>query len=124
MFVSKQKTAFGVRISDWSSDVCSSDLFGQQVEYIRLYGYIQCGDGLVADNDFRHARQRSCYIGALFLAAGKFMRISVREFFVQAYPIHQPSYLVFSLAARHAAFDIQWLSAARDRKSTRLNSSH
>src|SRR3546814_15602461 len=40
------------------------------------------------------------------------MRISVREFFVQAYPIHQPSYLVFSLAARHAAFDIQWLSDA------------
>src|SRR3546814_3757480 len=87
--------------------------FGQQVEYIRLYGYIQCGDGLVADNDFRHARQRSCYIGALFLAAGKFMRISVREFFVQAYPIHQPSYLVFSLAARHA-----------DRKSTLLNSNN
>src|SRR3546814_2160174 len=26
MFYFKQKTAYGVRISDWSSDVCSSDL--------------------------------------------------------------------------------------------------
>src|SRR3546814_6898216 len=26
MFFSKQKTAYGMRISDWSSDVCSSDL--------------------------------------------------------------------------------------------------
>src|SRR3546814_3958702 len=25
-FVFKQKTAYGLRISDWSSDVCSSDL--------------------------------------------------------------------------------------------------
>src|SRR3546814_17370050 len=27
-FFFKQKTAYDVRISDWSSDVCSSDLFG------------------------------------------------------------------------------------------------
>src|SRR3546814_5006649 len=27
MFVFKQKTAYEMRISDWSSDVCSSDLF-------------------------------------------------------------------------------------------------
>src|SRR3546814_5913662 len=26
-FFFKQKTAYGMRISDWSSDVCSSDLF-------------------------------------------------------------------------------------------------
>src|SRR3546814_1778301 len=28
-FFFKQKTAYEMRISDWSSDVCSSDLFGQ-----------------------------------------------------------------------------------------------
>src|SRR3546814_9017984 len=28
MFFFKQKTAYEMRISDWSSDVCSSDLFG------------------------------------------------------------------------------------------------
>src|SRR3546814_13012868 len=27
----KQKTAYEMRISDWSSDVCSSDLFGDQM---------------------------------------------------------------------------------------------
>src|SRR3546814_2155682 len=27
-FLFKQKTAYDMRISDWSSDVCSSDLFG------------------------------------------------------------------------------------------------
>src|SRR3546814_1093985 len=29
-FFFKQKTAYEMRISDWSSDVCSSDLVGQQ----------------------------------------------------------------------------------------------
>src|SRR3546814_3731039 len=29
-FFFKQKTAYEMRISDWSSDVCSSDLGGQQ----------------------------------------------------------------------------------------------
>src|SRR3546814_6150169 len=35
MFFFKQKTAYEMRISDWSSDVCSSDLFAGQtlVEY-------------------------------------------------------------------------------------------
>src|SRR3546814_7737385 len=28
LFLFKQKTAYGMRISDWSSDVCSSDLGG------------------------------------------------------------------------------------------------
>src|SRR3546814_1112445 len=32
----KQKTAYEVRISDWSSDVCSSDLARQQPELHRL----------------------------------------------------------------------------------------
>src|SRR3546814_1541761 len=32
-FFFKQKTAYEVRISDWSSDVCSSDLPGPSVSY-------------------------------------------------------------------------------------------
>src|SRR3546814_6883544 len=31
-FLFKQKTACGMRISDWSSDVCSSDLLGAVVD--------------------------------------------------------------------------------------------
>src|SRR3546814_5370553 len=31
VFFFKQKTAYEMRISDWSSDVCSSDLLGEHV---------------------------------------------------------------------------------------------
>src|SRR3546814_6247182 len=32
-FFFKQKTAYEMRISDWSSDVCSSDLFTSRIEW-------------------------------------------------------------------------------------------
>src|SRR3546814_2613661 len=32
IFFFKQKTAYEMRISDWSSDVCSSDLAGARIE--------------------------------------------------------------------------------------------
>src|SRR3546814_5435497 len=35
-FFFKQKTAYEMRISDWSSDVCSSDLIGHRLR-VRLY---------------------------------------------------------------------------------------
>src|SRR3546814_5140646 len=35
-FFFKQKTAYEMRISDWSSDVCSSDLYAQRHEIIRF----------------------------------------------------------------------------------------
>src|SRR3546814_15232481 len=34
----KQKTAYGMRISDWSSDVCSSDLLGRDIPSRMVYG--------------------------------------------------------------------------------------
>src|SRR3546814_2167215 len=36
VFFFKQKTAYEMRISDWSSDVCSSDLRGQRVEQLGM----------------------------------------------------------------------------------------
>src|SRR3546814_2682655 len=33
-FFFKQKTAYEMRISDWSSDVCSSDLLARAVEHV------------------------------------------------------------------------------------------
>src|SRR3546814_13803054 len=44
IFVFKQKTAYEMRISDWSSDVCSSDLIGKDrgldhIEPQRLSGH-------------------------------------------------------------------------------------
>src|SRR3546814_2664486 len=36
LFFFKQRTAYEMRISDWSSDVCSSDLFGREIDRIAL----------------------------------------------------------------------------------------
>src|SRR3546814_1363560 len=54
VFFFKQKTAYEMRISDWSSDVCSSDLTnstftGPRVE--GLIGYDHVGAGSDIDND-------------------------------------------------------------------------
>src|SRR3546814_5305733 len=39
-FSFKQKTAYEMRISDWSSDVCSSDLGEQGIDI----GIVECGE--------------------------------------------------------------------------------
>src|SRR3546814_11712737 len=42
-FFFKQKTAYEMRISDWSSDVCSSDLmFAQMLFELRFVGFNEC----------------------------------------------------------------------------------
>src|SRR3546814_7895759 len=43
VFFFKQKTAYEMRISDWSSDVCSSDLLHHDLEAIGSYGLIIAG---------------------------------------------------------------------------------
>src|SRR3546814_1643320 len=40
-FFFKQKTAYEMRISDWSSDVCSSDLEYPVVMFVHGAGYLQ-----------------------------------------------------------------------------------
>src|SRR3546814_9588775 len=50
----KQKTSYELRISDWSSDVCSSDLDGAA----------SSDDRAVADADRRHQRGVAAYEGA------------------------------------------------------------
>src|SRR3546814_5960683 len=40
-FFFKQKTAYDMRISDWSSDVCSSDLFEPHARNIDFVGRLQ-----------------------------------------------------------------------------------
>src|SRR3546814_10949759 len=37
-FFFKQKTAYEMRISDWSSDVCSSDLIERRILLVTLFG--------------------------------------------------------------------------------------
>src|SRR3546814_7148522 len=113
VFFFKQKTAYEMRISDWSSDVCSSDL---------IDGHL--GEALIADaqksisaHQLQHAAAVDGRVAAAELAAGN---LEVAENIAS---IH---------ANQAAAGDVQRALAAvaladadaRDRKSTRLNSSH
>src|SRR3546814_7807873 len=41
VFFFKQKTAYEMRISDWSSDVCSSDLLLLAYEQIHIFGFVR-----------------------------------------------------------------------------------
>src|SRR3546814_6585458 len=60
-FFFKQKTAYEMRISDWSSDVCSSDLVrrlsGRPCG--REYGRSVCSYGLHQNNDFAALLRRA-----------------------------------------------------------------
>src|SRR3546814_7952642 len=80
-FFFKQKTAYVLRISDWSSDVCSSDLHGlddalarqalaQEGERVRLQREAQ--GAIVVDHVLAeaHLRQRHGRLGAAVLDAG------------------------------------------------------
>src|SRR3546814_5597029 len=54
-FFFKQKTAYDMRMSDWSSDVCSSDLNdGERREQVRKYALCGKADGDAANAQSRH----------------------------------------------------------------------
>src|SRR3546814_19859049 len=59
-FFFKQKTAYEMRISDWSSDVCSSDLF--PAAYARLADLKLPAQVLWGDADFPHIQQRCVHL--------------------------------------------------------------
>src|SRR3546814_13478857 len=59
-FFFKQKTAYEMRISDWSSDVCSSDLF----EVLRIFALGSAGAALVVDEDRNPLRRHRIAIDA------------------------------------------------------------
>src|SRR3546814_10676654 len=50
VFFFKQKTAYEMRISDWSSDVCSSDLIARSLSPRPLIGFDDPPDDRVADD--------------------------------------------------------------------------
>src|SRR3546814_18312962 len=57
-FFFKQKTAYEMRISDWSSDVCSSDLFlGHRSEQFAIAA-AEPADGIGIERDLAHGGQR------------------------------------------------------------------
>src|SRR3546814_5786936 len=109
-FFFKQKTAYEMRISDWSSDVCSSDLAIQRQRATLV----------------SQARGRVLEIG---IGTGRNLPFYDRDKLESLQGL-DPAAQMHGLArkrARKAGLDVELLTlpAERiDRKSTRLNSSH
>src|SRR3546814_3425400 len=61
VFFFKQKTAYEMRISDWSSDVCSSDLITQHERVMpHLHLSLQSGDNMILKRmKRRHSREQA-----------------------------------------------------------------
>src|SRR3546814_9681122 len=70
VFFFKQKTAYEMRISDWSSDVCSSDLAGAVEGEIRaaVGQFEDFGDALLARQALGVEEIGHAELAALFLA--------------------------------------------------------
>src|SRR3546814_5474617 len=109
-FFFKQKTAYEMRISDWSSDVCSSDLLGEDAR--RFVGEVEVVAGAVPlpAADVRQ-RLHAVEQGAVALEFGD----------VAEHRQHLVRPVGIGRVLRHHS-DRQ--PAQLDRKSTRLNSSH
>src|SRR3546814_10271375 len=75
-FFFKQKTAYEMRISDWSSDVCSSDLIGGGVGEPRQIGVAAQPDDVIED-EARVAHRRGI-LGHCSILIVSFAPASVR----------------------------------------------
>src|SRR3546814_4435442 len=118
----KQKTAYEMRISDWSSDVCSSDLavfgvtfFGsgsefrtQYEELDRIFGVTKAEQHVLADLLGGHDAD---HISKMRQISVETVRSHIRAIYSKV-----------GVRSREALF--HKLQPFRDRKSTRLNSSH
>src|SRR3546814_17378189 len=58
VFFFKQKTAYEMRISDWSSDVCSSDLHDDLPTALAHRGQVPCGGRRGGDQHRQRRRSR------------------------------------------------------------------
>src|SRR3546814_6840796 len=101
-FFFKQKTAYEMRISDWSSDVCSSDLYespSSTPSTCRDRGTSHDVSSAIESTDRTNPRCQSSSAGGVAAKAAGY-------------------------ASRRATSHTSLISAVRDRTSTRLNSSH
>src|SRR3546814_3439115 len=103
-FFFKQKTAYEMRISDWSSDVCSSDLPGENWRTISS----STESPVSRRPDIRFSAQLS------FGTADERRQVTALV----------GSILGNALGPKCTSVMLEPLGGGRDRKSTRLNSSH
>src|SRR3546814_4288579 len=105
-----------MRISDWSSDVCSSDLVGEREDIIT---------GVVKISEISEDRRRTL----LTIEVGEaedlvvLVKGGADSFVGKIVIVDGPQRLIFCADERRFAFSIP-NALSVDRKSTRLNSSH
>src|SRR3546814_2673111 len=112
----KQKTAYEMRISDWSSDVCSSDLsrnFKPDERQSRFIPFIMGGLGTRTNREMRSMlikNKQDFWSGIMFTAVGAAFALGARGYAMGTSARMGPGYFPF------------WLGIALtvDRKSTRL----
>src|SRR3546814_5639116 len=108
-FFFKQKTAYEMRISDWSSDVCSSDLL--------------VGD-TTADLNALGAASRARTSARIIGVSGSVGKTGTKEALFHALDRYAPYAVHLSVKSYHNHVGVPLSLARIDRKSTRLNSSH
>src|SRR3546814_4670493 len=123
-FFFKQKTAYEMRISDWSSDVCSSDL--PPVDHGHAHGQLRARldrDAAVLAGKEGRPQQVGDHAGVVQRAALAAVLLLV-EAFVEIE--HRRRRRAGAIAERPQGLDPgpRHQRLMRDRKSTRLNSSH
>src|SRR3546814_6391846 len=123
-----------MRISDWSSDVCSSDLL--QLVFGRFILVVACCEErrrTGGENEGVHIWFRDRHYGLLAIRPGETLRSAAGcacggpacdgYFRPAAEPTGEPIAMVRGPVTRHRVLE-RSSAIQRDRKSTRLNSSH
>src|SRR3546814_5589757 len=118
-FFFKQKTAYEMRISDWSSDVCSSDLVSQR-------GRLQRPAKIARMYDHKALRQRHIGQWVEREALGiKELTVRQADLGIERVERHNVAHPVLAGGRERGALECAPArSRPEDRKSTRLNSSH
>src|SRR3546814_2190803 len=120
-FFFKQKTAYEMRISDWSSDVCSSDLVGcprrrDVGDGLALAARQRRRDQHYGSQDVESAHESAPWLGFSYHRAGRSVPWKRRDSPAgRAEPVDALSFLLRRQKERNGP---------SDRKSTRLNSRH
>src|SRR3546814_4945798 len=130
-----QKTAYGLRISDWSSDVCSSDLsfvgyqsktqeiiLNKDTSIIILLDIGNTLDAVQINADSPREILNSPIMGANKLQMGEILKVPVLFGEKDVLKTIQLLPGVISSGEGNSGFFVR--GGAIDRKSTRLNSSH
>src|SRR3546814_7654501 len=122
IFFFKQKTAYEMRISDWSSDVCSSDLVQGTVNGLGE----RCGNANLVSL-IASLKLKSDYdIGIGDHAVAQLTHVSrLLDERLNRQPARNAPYVGESAFAHKGGLHVSAVAKdPRDRKSTRLNSSH